>query len=96
MVTNALEETIEGDEVRMWVETSQERITFSVWNRKNIPADIAKRIFQRNFSTKLEHGRGLGTYSMKLFGEDILGGRVDFTTSEKEGTIFRFSLRIKS
>ena len=96
MVTNALEETIEGDEVRMWVETSQERITFSVWNRKNIPADIAKRIFQRNFSTKLEYGRGLGTYSMKLFGEDILGGRVDFTTSEKEGTIFRFSLRIKS
>lgn len=93
MITNAFEESAEGDEVRLWHETSQERITFNVWNKKPIPVDIAKRIFQRNFSTKAEMGRGLGTYSMQLFGEEILGGIVDFITSEKEGTVFRFSLK---
>ncbi|MDR3555950.1 MAG: ATP-binding protein [Syntrophobacteraceae bacterium] len=39
-------------------------------------------------------GRGLGAYSMKLFGEDILGGKVGFTSSEVDGTVFRFSLDI--
>jgi len=96
MITNAFEATKEGDNVKIWVETSKESITFSVWNKKTIPGDIAKRIFQRNFSTKHESGRGLGTYSMKLFGEDMLGGKVNFTTSEKEGTVFRFSLQIKA
>jgi hypothetical protein len=93
MITNALEETVEGDQVKVWYEASPERITICVWNRKPIPAEIAKRIFQRNFSTKAETGRGIGTYSMKLFGEDILGGIVDFTTSEEEGTVFRISLK---
>ncbi len=93
MLTNAFEETVEGGEVRAWHESSEERIDFCVWSRKPIPADIAKRIFQRNFSTKASMGRGLGTYSMKLLGEDILGGSVDFTTSAKEGTVFRLSLK---
>lgn len=96
MIINAFEETEEGGEVKIWVESSQGKYTFFVWNRKTIPSDIAKRIFQRNFSTKSEAGRGLGTYSMKLFGEEILGGRVDFTTSEAEGTVFSFSLRNKT
>jgi len=93
MITNAFEETPEGDEVRVWCEIEGEKIRFCVWNRKTIPVDIAQRIFQRNFSTKAKMGRGLGTFSMKLFGEDILGGAVDFTTSEKDGTIFRFSVK---
>ena len=50
---------------------------------------IVPRIFQRNFSTKAEAGRGIGTYSMKLLGEDVLGGEVGFTSSEKDGTVFR-------
>lgn len=93
MIINAFEETTEGDEVRVWCEPSEDKIIFSVWNRKSIPPDIARRIFQRNFSTKAKIGRGLGTFSMKLFGEDILGGALDFTTSEKEGTVFRFSVK---
>ena len=93
MIKNAFEETAEGNEIRLWLETTPEKVTFSVWNEKAIAPEIAKRIFQRNFSTKPEFGRGLGTYSMKLFGEDVLGGKVDFTTSENEGTVFRFSLQ---
>ena len=45
------------------------------------------RIFQRSFSTKGSPGRGLGTYAMKLFGESVLGGQVDFETGA-EGTTF--------
>ena len=66
--------------------------SFCVWNAGEIPADIAKRVFQRNFSTKAQAGRGIGTFSMKLFGEKYLGGRVDFTTSSSDGTVFRFIL----
>jgi len=96
MVTNAFEATGESGEVKVWHETAGEGITFCVWNRNSVPPDVAKRIFQRNFSTKGEMGRGLGTYSMKLFGEDILGGHVDFTSSEQEGTVFRFSMNAKN
>jgi sensor histidine kinase regulating citrate/malate metabolism len=49
------------------------------------------QVFQRSFSTKAR-GRGLGTYSMKLFGEGCLGGSVWFTTSEAAGTTFSISL----
>jgi len=91
MLKNAFEATPEGDEVKLWVESGQNKITFLVQNPQPIPADIAKRIFQRNFSTKEGMGRGLGTYSMKLFGERFLGGTVDFSTSP-QGTIFRFEL----
>jgi len=92
MINNAFEATEAGGEVRVWVEQPAGKIVFCVWNRSAIPRDIAKRVFQRNFSTKAGIGRGLGTYSMKLFGEDILRGSVDFTTSEADGTVFRFSL----
>jgi signal transduction histidine kinase len=94
MLINAFEATDEGGQVKSWVERSPAGVTFFVWNRNAIPKNITKRIFQRNFSTKPENGRGLGTYSMKLFGEEFLGGKVDFTTSDSEGTVFRFCLNI--
>jgi len=92
MLLNAFEATEEGGEVKLWLEQSQDALTFCVWNQRAIPHDIALRVFQRNFSTKKEAGRGLGTYAMKLFGEDYLGGRVGFTTSALEGTMFRLWL----
>jgi len=92
MVTNAMEASDAGDEVRVAISSLGGKILFSVWNRHCIPPEVAMRIFQRNFSTKPERGRGLGTYSMKLFGEEILGGSVDFQTSEAEGTVFRLAL----
>ncbi|MDD2320838.1 MAG: sensor histidine kinase [Geobacteraceae bacterium] len=92
MIVNAFEASEEGDEVRVSVELANLHVVFSVWNRQPVPEDCAKRIFQRNFSTKPEMGRGLGTYSMKLFGEEVLGGSVSFTTSEQDGTLFIFRL----
>ena len=88
MVVNALEASDPGDSVKLTVDVADGRITFSVWNRQVISEDIAKRIFQRNFSTKETLGRGWGSYSMKLLGENILGGKVEFTTSADHGTTF--------
>ena len=92
MVLNALEATEKGGTVRVSLAPQAGHVVFSVWNAGEIPADIAQRIFQRNFSTKEEAGRGIGTFSMKLFGEKILGGVVEFTTSAEEGTTFRLIL----
>jgi signal transduction histidine kinase len=94
MLINAFEASDEGDEVKVSLDLSSGNITFLIWNRQAIPPDIAKRIFQRNFSTKADIGRGLGTFSMKLFGEEFLGARVNFKTSESEGTVFSLSLDI--
>jgi hypothetical protein len=88
MLINAFEATKKGGEVKLSVEQSGDKIIFSVWNKEKIPYDISLRIFQRNFTTKKENGRGIGTYSMKIFGEKFLGGEVDFNTSKKEGTTF--------
>lgn len=35
---------------------------------------------------------GMGTFSMKLFGEQILGGRISFKSSKTDGTTFTFVL----
>lgn len=93
MVTNALEATAAGGAVKVFIEQTGNAVTFCVWNRRHIPPKDAVRVFKRNFTTKEQPlGHGLGTYSMKLFGEKILGGIVDFTTSESEGTTFRLTL----
>jgi len=91
MIINALEATAENGEVKIWIEHDGDFLSFCVWNAEEIAKDVTNRIFQRNFSTKEEAGRGIGTYSMRLLGEELLGGQVSFTTSKKEGTIFRFT-----
>jgi signal transduction histidine kinase len=92
MTTNALESTDAGGEVRIALDRTRDEIVISVWNRLPIPEAVALRVFQRYFSTKGNSGRGLGTYSMKLFGEQMLGGKMTFTSNEADGTTFRFEL----
>ncbi|MBN1478417.1 HAMP domain-containing histidine kinase, partial [Candidatus Sumerlaeota bacterium] len=91
MTKNALEACLEGETVRVWFERRDGESIFHVGNPSEIPEDVALRIFQRSFSTKGGRGRGIGTYSMKLFGEKILGGRVWFETGER-GTVFSIAL----
>lgn len=92
MLVNALEATDPGGEVRFWTEREGRGIFFRVWNEREIPAEISRRVFQRHFSTKPEPGRGFGTYSMKLFGEEYLEGQVSFKSSRDEGTVFTMRL----
>lgn len=93
MISNALEATAKEGKVVVRVDVSGDTIMLYVWNSAVIPGAVAQRIFQRNFSTKDGLGHGIGTYSMKLFGEKILGGQVSFTSNEAEGTTFRFALQ---
>lgn len=92
MVTNALEATPDGGTVIVSTEPLQNSISFCVWNAEVISEDIARRIFQRNYSTKGAIGRGFGTYSMKLFGEQVLGGSVQFESVKDRGTTFKLTL----
>lgn len=91
MIINALEATGKNGVVKIWLEHKSNLLSFSVWNGQEIPPEIVNRIFQRNFSTKEQAGRGIGTFSMKLFGEKILGGKITFTTSKENGTTFQFT-----
>ena len=88
MAINALEATEISGTVKIWMDKKDDEVIFKVWNRLEILENVRLRIFQRNFSTKQGEGRGIGTYSMKLFGEKILGGQVGFSSTKEDGTIF--------
>ncbi|WP_374590720.1 ATP-binding protein [Aquabacterium sp.] len=92
MLINALEATDTLGHVRVEARDEGKDIVFSVWNARAIPPTLALRVFQRNFSTHHEPGRGLGTSSMKMLGEDLLGGHVSFISNEADGTTFVFTL----
>ncbi|MFA6465742.1 MAG: ATP-binding protein, partial [Desulfurivibrionaceae bacterium] len=94
MLTNAFEASGPGDTVRLWLEKEGGRLCFCVWNRNEIDDAVRRRIFQRYISTKEGVGRGTGTYTMKLFGETFLNGKVDFSSSATDGTVFRLCLPI--
>jgi signal transduction histidine kinase len=94
MVKNALEAGTTGDIVTIGCDNSGNVVEFWVHNQQFIPRDSQLKIFQRAFSTKGE-GRGLGTYSMKLLTERYLGGRVSFTTSAGNGTVFKVTFPVR-
>lgn len=91
MVKNALEATSHGEEVCLACTRSNSSIVFSVHNPGYMPRSVQLQMFQRSFSIKGK-GRGIGTYSMKLFGEQYLKGKVWFSTSEDKGTTFFISV----
>lgn len=78
MVLNALEACKIGDTVTIWAHSSADHVQIQVTNPGEIPLEIQLHLFKRSFSTKGQQGRGLGTYSMMLFGERYLGGKVSF------------------
>jgi signal transduction histidine kinase len=103
MVKNAFEATPVGGQVRLWCERTigpnasgepqpRDAVAFHVHNAAEIPPAVAARVFQRSFTTKAGTGHGLGTYGMRLLGERYLGGKVSFTTSAADGTVFTIRL----
>lgn len=91
MVKNALEASGPGDVVTIGCDASPDAVTFWVRNPAVLSEEASLRIFQKGFSTK-GTGRGFGTYGMRLFARECLGGDVDFESSPETGT--RFFLRI--
>jgi signal transduction histidine kinase len=91
MTLNALEATRAGGTVRVGVDLGAALVSFRVWNDGHIPAALVHRIFQRYFTTR-GPGRGNGTWSMKVVGEELLRGEVGFRTSVTSGTTFWLTL----
>ena len=92
MIINALEASQPGDTVTLSVRLDGSTVIVDVHNSGTIPQEIQLQLFKRSFSTKSSTGRGIGTYSMKLFGERYLKGRVTFSSTPESGTVFSFSL----
>jgi signal transduction histidine kinase len=92
MVKNALEATAPDGSVTIGCQQRPDAVRFFVRNREVMPDDVQLQVFQRSFSTKGQPGRGIGTYSMKVFGERYLGGKVAFESRAPEGTTFRLDL----
>lgn len=92
MTKNAFEASCDGETVRIAFERRDGRPKFSVSNAGYMPDDVQLQMFKRSFSTKAKTGRGIGTYSMKLFGERYLGGSVSFRSTPEDGTTFWIEL----
>lgn len=91
MLKNAAEASEDAGVISLEFKQLSSKTIFKVHNQGFIPYHIQHQIFQRSFSTKGK-GRGIGTYSMKLFGEKYLKGEVKVTSSHKNGTTFSISL----
>lgn len=87
MIINALDVYNPKAEITLCCFTNNQSVQFSVHNNSFIEPEVQVKIFKRSFSTK-GIGRGLGTYSMKLFGEKYLKGKVWFESSKENGTYF--------
>lgn len=92
LVKNALEAIQANQKVKLFSEVTDLNVKFIVWNEGVIPESVKLQIFQRSFSTKANAGRGIGTYSVKLFVEKYLGGKVNFVSNPENQTSFVISL----
>lgn len=87
LLLNAIEASPAGSKVTAGCDRIGDRVRFWIHNAGFMARDVQLSVFHRSFSTK-GNGRGLGTYSTRLFTERYLGGKVDFHTSPVEGTTF--------
>ena len=93
MVINGMEASPRGASVLLCYRLSSESVRIEVSNPGEMPPDVQMNMFNRSFSTKAAIGRGIGTYSMKLFGERYLGGKVGFSCESGQTTFFIELLR---
>jgi K+-sensing histidine kinase KdpD len=91
MLKNALEASVKDETVTISYIKSGSEIEFRVHNTRVMSEAVKVQVFQRSFSTK-GFNRGIGTYSMKLLGEQFLKGKVWFESGEGIGTFFYFSI----
>ena len=93
MIKNALEAICEGETVHVIITKLLSDIVFEVRNPGEISPDVFPYIFTYGYSTKGK-GRGIGTYSIKLLGENFLKGKAWYESNEKEGTAFYLKIPI--
>jgi Histidine kinase-, DNA gyrase B-, and HSP90-like ATPase len=87
MIKNAIEASGKGQTVTVSCKKDKNNVIFSVHNPTSISRKVQLDLFKRSFSTK-SAGRGWGTYSMKLLTENYLNGKIEFNSTEEDGTTF--------
>jgi signal transduction histidine kinase len=92
IIKNALEAISENEKIEIKTILYDDYISFQVNNKGVMTEDVQRNIFMRTYTTKGK-GRGLGTYSMKLIGENYLKGNISYISNEIEGTTFIFNLK---
>ncbi len=93
MMKNALEATPEKEMVTIGCYKQNSSLVYKITNKKEMSEKTKLQVFKRSFSTK-GADRGLGTYSMKLLGEQYLKGKVYFTSDNANGTSFYIELPV--
>lgn len=92
MIKNALEASKPGETVLIGCEQAPDgSVVLWVHNTTPLNEETQAHLFQKGYSTKARD-RGFGTYSMRLFARQCLGGDVDFETRPDWGT--RFFLKL--
>ncbi|MBL4745284.1 MAG: ATP-binding protein [Flavobacteriaceae bacterium] len=84
LLENALRASTEKEGIVISLSKLKENLVFSVHNQAIIPDHVKSQVFRE--------GKGLGTYSSKLFIEKYLKGTVYFTSVEGLGTTFYLEL----
>lgn len=87
LIKNAMEASSKGAPVTVSVNRSPAGFLFEVHNDSVMSKKIQENIFVRAYSTKGK-GRGIGTYSAKMFTEKYLKGKIWFESREDFGTSF--------
>jgi signal transduction histidine kinase len=91
LIKNALEASAAGETASASFENHGVP-TFRVHNPGVMAEAVQAQLFQRSFTTKEGTGRGVGTYSVKLFVENYLHGTVRFESTADNGTTFIVTL----
>jgi len=93
LIKNAVEASPRGNTVTLDMRTANHHIV-TVHNAGVIPEDIRDVFFEKYATSGKIHGTGLGTYTAKLV-TTALGGTIDFTTSEADGTTITVRLPVR-
>ena len=85
LVRNALEASPEDGEVTISCHAGQGGQHIVIHNAGVVPHSMRERFFCKYATEGKAHGKGLGTYSAQLIAT-AHGGKIEFATSEEEGT----------
>ena len=91
LIKNAVEASPENETVTVTLDDTAGP-HLSIHNRGLVPAGIRDRFFDKYSTYGKDGGTGLGTYSAHLIAQ-TLGGRIDFETSEQDGTTLNIYLK---
>lgn len=95
LMKNAFEASPVGACVNIVIESRADYVQVELHNQGCIPEEIRERLFEKYVTAGKSSGTGLGTYSARLIAEAV-GGQIDFTSSEEDGTRMRVQLPLDS